>query len=244
MDGFDGPPAPEDSMRCDDKTSGEDQGVPDRIIAFLKRVERFLAVHKIPEPAAETLKTGQDPYKVLFMTLLSLRTRDDVTLPAAERLFAVAPDLVRLAELDEETIAKIIFPVGFYRTKAKTIKRIGEILLKTFGGEIPKTLPELLSLPGVGLKTANLVMTVGHREDGLCVDIHVHRIMNRWGVVRTRDPDETYRVLSPSLPSRWKRKSNPLLVAFGQHICRPVSPFCSRCPLSADCDRVEVDKYR
>jgi endonuclease-3 len=244
MDGFDGPPAPEDSMRSNDKTSGKDRVHRDKAIAFLKRVERFLAVHDIPEPAAETLKNEQDPYRVLFMTLLSLRTRDDVTLPASDRLFRAAPNLARLAEIDEESITEIIFPVGFYRTKAKTIKRIGEVLIKKFGGEIPKTLQELLSLPGVGLKTANLVLTVGHREEGLCVDIHVHRIVNRWGVVRTRNPDETYRVLSPSLPPLWKRKANKILVSFGQHLCRPVSPYCSKCPLSADCDRIEVDKHR
>ena len=215
-----------------------------KTIDFLQRVERFIEEESLPEPAAEQLAGAGNPYQVLMMTILSLRTKDEVTLPAALRLFDLAPTLERLARMETGAVENSIFPVGFYRTKAKTIKRIAEILLEKHGGKIPDTLPELLSLPGVGLKTANLVLTVGHEKEGFCVDIHVHRILNRWGTIETRDPDATYRLLEPVLPSKWKRRANALLVSFGQHVCRPVSPYCSKCPLSADCDRVKVDKHR
>lgn len=215
-----------------------------RTIDLLQRVELFLAEKKIPQPAAEQLTGTGNPYQVLIMTILSLRTKDEVTLPASQRLFEKAPTLELLSGMKIKAIESSIFPVGFYRTKSRTIKRIAEILLSQYGGEVPDTLPELLALPGVGLKTANLVLTVGHEKEGFCVDIHVHRILNRWGSISTKDPDGTYNLLEPALPPIWKRRANALLVSFGQHICRPVSPFCSKCPLSADCDRIEVDKHR
>lgn len=215
-----------------------------KTVRFLRRIDRFLREQQIPEPAAERLSGKGDPYRVLVMTILSLRTKDEVTLPAAMRLFQDAPDLPTMAGLEVRNIESLIFPVGFYRTKAKTIKTIAEIVLAQHAGKIPETMDGLLRLPGVGLKTANLVLTVGFEKEGFCVDIHVHRIMNRWGVLKTRNPDETFRMADPVLPRKWKRRANALLVSFGQHICRPVSPFCSRCPLLSDCDRIEVDKHR
>ncbi len=224
-------------------TEGEEMNLI-KTVDFLQRIERFIETEKIPVPAAEQLTGESNPYQVLMMTILSLRTKDEVTLPSALRLFERAPTLERLAKMKTEDVENTIFPVGFYRTKAKTIKRIAEILLDRFGGKVPETLAELLSLPGVGLKTANLVLTVGHEKDGFCVDIHVHRILNRWGVIETRDPDATYHLLDPILPPKWKRRANALLVSFGQHVCRPVSPYCSNCPLLTDCDRIKVNKHR
>ncbi|MHB8421793.1 MAG: endonuclease III domain-containing protein [Leptospirales bacterium] len=215
-----------------------------KTIDFLQRIKLFLEEQGIPEPAAELLTGAGNPYQVLIMTILSLRTKDEVTLPSSKRLFEQAPTLQHLSRMKLEAIERSIFPVGFYRTKSKTIKRIAEILLEQYDGKVPDTLSELLALPGVGLKTANLVLTVGHEKEGFCVDIHVHRILNRWGSISTKDPDETYHLLEPALPPIWKRRANALLVSFGQHICRPVSPYCSKCPLSVDCDRIKVDKYR
>ncbi|AFS53652.1 MULTISPECIES: endonuclease III domain-containing protein [Leptospirillum] len=215
-----------------------------KILRLLRRVDRFLQKKNVPEPAAEQMTGKMVPYDVLIMTILSLRTKDSVTIPASQRLFEKAPDLPSLSQMKISDIESLIFPVGFYRTKAKTIKTIAERVLTEFGGKIPDTLEGLLSLPGVGLKTANLVLTVGFEKEGFCVDIHVHRILNRWGVIQTHSPDETYHIVEPVLPRKWKRRANALLVAFGQHFCRPVSPFCSVCPLLPDCNRIEVDKHR
>ncbi len=232
------PPSPEGSVP-------ENSFVDDlKILQFLRRVDLFLQEKNIPEPAAEQMTGKTAPYDVLVMTILSLRTKDAVTIPASQRLFKKAPDVLSLSKMEISDIESLIFPVGFYRTKAKTIKTIAEIVLREFDGNIPDTLESLLRLPGVGLKTANLVLTVGFEKEGFCVDIHVHRILNRWGAIRTKTPDDTYHVVNPVLPQKWKRRANALLVSFGQNLCRPVSPFCSVCPLLADCDRIEVDKHR
>ena len=215
-----------------------------KILQLLRRVDRFLQKKNVPEPAAEQMTGKMAPYDVLIMTILSLRTKDSVTTPAFRKLFEIAPDLASLSKMEISDIESLIFPVGFYRTKAKTIKTIAERVLKDFGGKVPDTLEGLLTLPGVGLKTANLVLTVGFEKEGFCVDIHVHRILNRWGVIQTQSPDDTYHLVDPVLPRKWKRRANALLVSFGQHFCRPVSPFCSLCPLLADCDRIKVDKHR
>jgi endonuclease-3 len=232
------PPSPEGSVPESSPVDGL------KILRLLRRVDLFLQKMKIPEPAAEQMSGKMAPYDVLVMTLLSLRTKDAVTLPASQRLFEKAPDILSLSRMEISDIESLIFPVGFYRTKAKTIKTIAQRVLEESGGKIPDTLEGLLRLPGVGLKTANLVLTVGFEKEGFCVDIHVHRILNRWGVIRSKTPDDTYHLVDPVLPRKWKRRANALLVSFGQHLCRPVSPFCSRCPLLADCDRIEVDKHR
>ncbi len=184
------------------------------------------------------------PYQILITTLLSLRTKDEVTAEASRRLFQRAKTPEEMLQLSEETIAKLIYPVGFYRNKAKNIREISKILLEKYGGKVPDTIEELLKLPGVGRKTANLVVTLGYNKPGICVDTHVHRITNRWGYVKTRTPEETEMALRKKLPEKYWIDINNLLVTFGQNICKPISPFCSRCPVYDYCDRVGVKKHR
>jgi endonuclease-3 len=185
-----------------------------------------------------------DPFHVLVGCLLSLRTKDETTGPAAQRLFALADTPARLRRLTERRIVRAIYPVGFYRTKARTLRRLSDVLLRRHAGRVPGTLEDLLELPGVGRKTANLVVTQAFGRPGICVDTHVHRITNRWGYVRTRTPEDTEAALRRKLPRRHWRRINELLVALGQTICRPVSPRCSVCPVAGFCARVGVDRSR
>jgi endonuclease III len=185
-----------------------------------------------------------DPFRVLIATILSLRTQDETTAGAARRLFARAATPAAMLRLRPATIARLIYPVGFYRTKAKSILGICRTLLARWQGEVPRDLDALLTLHGVGRKTANLVLTLGFRAPGICVDTHVHRITNRWGYVRTRSPNETEQVLRRTLPRRHWIEINDLLVAFGQHLCRPISPHCTRCPIAAHCPRRGVTTWR
>jgi endonuclease-3 len=185
-----------------------------------------------------------DPFHVLVGCLLSLRTKDETTGPATARLFALADSPAALLRLPARRIARAIYPVGFYRTKARTLRRIARILLERHDGRVPATLEELLELPGVGRKTANLVLVHGFGKLGICVDTHVHRITNRWGYVRTRAPGDTEMALRQKLPRRHWRRINELLVALGQTICRPISPRCSICPVSGACARVGVSQSR
>ena len=187
---------------------------------------------------------GATPFEVLVSTLLSLRTKDEVTGEAARRLFAVARTPQAMVELPSETIERLIYPVGFYPTKAKRLIEISRILLDRYGGQVPDDLDELTALPGVGRKTANLVLVEGFRIPAICVDTHVHRISNRIGYVKTKNPDQTEMVLRKKLPRRHWIRYNELLVAFGQVLCRPVSPFCSRCPVAGMCPRIGVDRHR
>lgn len=197
------------------------------------------------EPTVTRLaKEKADPFKVLISCILSLRTQDKTTKEASQRLYALAETPQEMVKLSEEEIAKAIYPVGFYRNKAKQIKETCRILLDKYGGNVPNTLEELLKLPGVGRKTANLVLTRGFNSQGICVDTHVHRICNRWGYVDTRSPEETEMALRKKLPSQYWKRINDLLVAFGQNVCRPISPFCSRCPLGDMCPRLGVDRHR
>lgn len=184
------------------------------------------------------------PFRILISTLLSLRTKDEVTAAATERLFALATTPEEMVGLPLEEIRKAIYPAGFYRTKAETIHRVCQELIDRFGSRVPDTLEELLSLKGVGRKTANLVVALGFGGPGICVDTHVHRISNRLGYVRTKTPEETEFALRKKLPPPYWLRYNTLLVAFGQHTCRPISPLCSTCPLRAFCDRVGVTKSR
>lgn len=184
------------------------------------------------------------PFRILISTLLSLRTKDEVTAAATERLFALATTPEEMVGLPLEEIRKAIYPAGFYRTKAETIHRVCQALIDRFGSRVPDTLEELLSLKGVGRKTANLVVALGFGGPGICVDTHVHRISNRLGYVRTKTPEETEFALRKKLPPPYWLRYNTLLVAFGQHTCRPISPLCSTCPLRAFCDRVGVTKSR
>src|SRR5882724_5410735 len=188
-------------------------------------------------------ETTGDPFRVLVSTILSLRTQDATTAVAARRLFARAATPQAMLRLRAATIAKLIYPVGFYRTKARTILAVCRALLARFGGEVPRDLDALLTLQGVGRKTANLVLTLGFGAPGICVDTHVHRITNRLGYVRTRSPDDTEQALRRKLPHAHWIEINDLLVAFGQHLCRPISPHCTRCPIAAYCPRRGVTTH-
>jgi endonuclease III len=185
-----------------------------------------------------------DPFRVLIACLLSLRTQDTTTGPAAARLFALADTPAAMLELTARQIERAIYPVGFYRTKARVILRICADLLARFGGRVPDEIDDLLTLDGVGRKTANLVVTIGFDKPGICVDTHVHRISNRLGYVRTRTPEETEMALRAKLPRRYWIGYNDLLVTFGQNICAPVSPKCSACPVRTLCRRVGVTTSR
>lgn len=187
---------------------------------------------------------GATPFEVLVSTLLSLRTKDEVTGAAARRLFAVARTPQAMVRLTRGEIEKRIYPVGFYPTKAERLLAVSRILLEQYDGKVPDTLEELTALPGVGRKTANLVLVEGYGIPAICVDTHVHRISNRIGYVKTKRPDETEQALRKKLPKKHWIRYNELLVAFGQAVCRPVSPFCSRCPVAAMCPRVGVDRHR
>jgi endonuclease-3 len=188
--------------------------------------------------------TSRDPFKILISCILSLRTQDKTTEEASGRLFNLASTPAEMSALSEKSIEKAIYPVGFYRVKAKTIKALSRELVHKHQSVVPSTMQELLSLKGVGRKTANLVLTLGYNLYGICVDTHVHRITNRWGYVQTTTPEETEYALREKLPRKYWKEINGLLVAFGQHICKPISPFCSKCDLNNYCAKVGVLKSR
>ena len=215
---------------------------PVDIAAVIRRLKRTRPAWN-PTALAQFADQG-DPFRVLIACILSLRTQDTTTGPAAARLFAVADTPERMLELTAAQIEKLIYPVGFYRTKAGVILKICRDLLGKFGGRVPDTIDELLTLDGVGRKTANLVVTMGFNKPGICVDTHVHRISNRLGYVRTRTPEETEMALRARLPRRFWIGYNDLLVAFGQNVCAPISPKCSTCPVTALCRRVGVTTSR
>ncbi len=187
---------------------------------------------------------GATPFRILVATILSLRTKDTLTAVVAPRLFAVADTPAATLALGEERLAELIYPVGFYRNKARSIVQIARLLIERYDGQVPADLEALLALPGVGRKTANLVVTAGFGLPGICVDIHVHRITNRWGYVQTRDPDATELALRAKLPPEHWLTINSLLVTLGQNICHPTSPRCSICPVAAYCARVGVTRSR
>ena len=184
------------------------------------------------------------PFRVLISTILSLRTQDATTAAASARLFALAETPQAMLRLKEERIAQAIYPVGFYKTKAASILDNCRELIERWGGAVPATMEELLELKGVGRKTANLVLTLGHNLPGICVDTHVHRITNRWGYVRTNTPDETETVLRKRLPAPYWIPINDWLVSYGQHTCKPISPLCSQCALVPICPRIGVTHSR
>jgi endonuclease-3 len=211
-----------------------------RAIAILQE-----AVREWRTPAVTIVsQRGGDPFKVLVSCILSLRTQDRTTAVASERLFALAEAPSAMVGLSEEAIAAAIYPVGFYRTKAATIREICRTLLLEHDGQVPDEIEGLLKLKGVGRKTANLVVTLGFGKPGICVDTHVHRICNRWGYVRTRSPEETEYALRAKWPGAYWLMINDLLVTFGQNQCTPLSPRCSTCPLGCFCDRVGGTKSR
>ena len=211
-----------------------------KIVPILRR-----ALKDLPDPSVTLVgKRWKSPFLVLISCLLSLRTKDETTLPASQRLFHLATTPEEMLRLSVEEIQRTIYPVGFYKTKARRIRGICKDLLKRFQGRVPDDLDELLTLHGVGRKTANLVLTEGFGKLGVCVDTHVHRISNRLGYVRTKTPEETEWALRRKLPKEYWVEYNALLVVWGQNVCRPVSPFCSRCPLKKYCLRRGVTLSR
>lgn len=203
---------------------------------------------KVPQfdvPIVTEISRGRrDPFEVLVGTVLSLRTKDEVTREAAKRLLAEANNCFALLVLPEKRIEELIYPVGFYKNKARTLKGICADLVNRFNGRVPDELDDLLSLKGVGRKTANLVLTLGFSKPGICVDTHVHRVSNRLGYVNTKTPEETEMALRNKLPLEYWLEYNDLLVTWGQNVCRPISPFCSRCAIRMHCRRVGVTRYR
>jgi len=215
----------------------------DDIHVFLRLVRK--SIKQWPVPVVGRLaERGCDPFKILIACILSLRTRDQTTAEASERLFAISSDPYSISKMALKKIEKAIFPVGFFRTKAKQIQAISQKICEDFNGKTPDNIEDLLSLPGVGRKTANLVVTVGHKKPGICVDIHVHRICNRWGYVATKTPDKTEQILREKLPKKFWIPLNGLLVAFGQNVCTPISPWCSSCQLTQICAKVAVSSSR
>jgi endonuclease-3 len=216
----------------------------DQITAALRIVKREIRQWDEPVVGVVARESNRDPFRILVSCLLSLRTKDKTTREASTRLFALAHRPATMLTLPLRKIERAIYPVGFYRTKAKSIHAICRRLLDNYGGRVPDSIEELVTLSGVGRKTANLVVTVGYGKPGICVDIHVHRISNRWGYVRTRTPEETEQALRRKLPASYWMTFNDLLVPYGQNLCQPVSPFCSKCKLRDCCDRVGVTQSR
>jgi endonuclease-3 len=189
-------------------------------------------------------REDSDPFRVLVATMISLRTKDEVTSRASKALLSLASSASALAALPVDRIARVIYPAGFYRTKAKNLRAVARLLLERHGGKVPSEMDELLALPGVGRKTANLVRNLGFGLPGICVDTHVHRISNRMGWVATRTPQHTETELMDVLPPRYWIGVNELLVRYGQAVCTPLSPWCSICPAARFCARVGVGKSR
>ncbi|MCX5820913.1 MAG: endonuclease III [Deltaproteobacteria bacterium] len=210
---------------------------------IIRLLEQELVKRELPI-VTKLAEEHRDPFEILISTLLSLRTKDEVTAAATERLFSLASTPAEMLRLSEAEIQRAIYPVGFYRNKAETIRHVCRELIERFQSRVPDSIEELLTLKGVGRKTANLVVSLGFNGVGLCVDTHVHRISNRIGYVRTKTPEETEFALRAKLPPEHWSRYNTLLVAFGRNTCRPISPLCSHCPVEAYCDRVGVVKSR
>lgn len=204
--------------------------------------------HAAPEWSAPVVtqmaSLSRDPYLVLIACLLSLRTKDETTGPAARRLFALADTPQAMLTLTPAQIEKAIYPVGFYKTKTQTVLEISRLLVEQHDSRVPDEIDELVQFKGVGRKTANLVVTLGYRKPGICVDTHVHRISNRWGYVTTKTPEETEMALRKKLPPLHWIEINDLLVAMGQTICHPTSPRCSLCPIEKYCAKIGVTRSR
>jgi endonuclease-3 len=203
------------------------------------------AITGLELPAVEKISETQeaDPFQVLIATALSARTQDATTLAASTRLFTRAPTPHTLARLPVRTIERLIYPVSFYRHKARHIKAASRMLVERFGGQVPGTMEELVSLPGVGRKTANLVLILSFKSQrNICVDTHVHRIANRLGWVRTKTPEETEQALYADTEARWWPYFNLYMVTWGQNVCRPVYPRCPECVLSPHCPKIGVSR--
>jgi len=211
--------------------------------AIVQTLRQSVAAMELPI-VTEISQNRRSPFEVLIATILSLRTKDEVTRFASKRLFERAHTPHQMLSLDDSEIAKLIYPVGFYKTKSKTILEISRVLIRDHDGRVPDNLDDLLCLKGVGRKTANLVITLGYGKLGVCVDTHVHRISNRLGYVKTKTPEQTEMVLRAQLPKQYWIQYNDLLVTWGQNVCKPISPICSKCDISQYCQRVGVTRSR
>lgn len=204
-------------------------------------LKREYARGRAPVVAFEAART-REPFRVLVSTILSARTKDETTAAVSRRLFKIVKCPADIEKLSQRELEKIIFPIGFYRTKAKHLKQLHRVLAERFDGQIPDTIADLCELPGVGRKTANLVVTAAFDKPGICVDVHVHRICNRLGLLKTKTPLETEMRLRRILPKRYWKTWNSYLVSFGQTVCRPVGPRCGECPLRQYCRQVGVHR--
>ena len=207
-----------------------------KVIKILKQVNASFTIPAVTQISNKS----RSPFMVLISCILSLRTKDNTTAQASERLFRLAKTPETMSRLSNRTIEKAIYPVGFYRNKAKVIKNISTELIEKYHSKVPDTIDDLLAFKGVGRKTANLVVTMGYGKPGICVDTHVHRIINRWGYVKTKTPEETEFALREKLPKRYWIIINNLLVTFGQNICKPISPLCTQCRIHIYCNKVGV----
>ena len=209
------------------------------VLAKVKKAVRGCRI-----PSVTVISQKNDPFAVLVSCIISLRTRDEVTYPASARLLKLAKTPAQLMKLSNTQLEQAIYPAAFFRNKSQSLKKLCEDLVDNYEGRVPDKLEELLKLKGVGRKTANLTLILGHNKPGICVDIHVHRISNRWGYVKTKSPNETEMVLRDKLPKCYWKGYNDLLVTFGQNICKPVSPFCGSCAIAEICPKIDVSKYR
>lgn len=212
---------------------------PADIPAVHRLLKKEYAKHRAPVVDFIAAQTN-DPFRILITTILSARTKDETTTAATFRLFKLIQNLNDLRRLPEKTLAEAIYPVGFYRQKAKHLKALPEVIHQEFNGEIPRTIEGLCKLPGVGRKTANLVLAVAFNIPAVCVDVHVHRICNRFGLLKTETPFDTEMALRATLPRRYWIAWNALLVSFGQTTCRPQSPHCAECVINRYCDKIGV----
>ena len=211
---------------------------------ILRTLKREIRKWKVPAVGVIADDSIDRPFETLVSTILSLRTRDKVTEAASRRLLERAPTPQAISSLPVRELERLIYPVGFYRTKAVNLNETCRRILDDHRGKVPRSMDELLKLPGVGRKTANLVLTLGFGDYGICVDTHVHRISNIWGYVATKTPEETEFALRRKLPRRHWKTYNDILVTFGQNLCVPVSPWCSKCPVSIQCPRLGLRHSR
>jgi endonuclease III len=223
------------------KRSKMDTAILNKVLRILRqKIQEW----KVPAVGVVAEQAADRPFETLVSTILSLRTKDKVTETASRRLLTRAPNPATLVSLTPREIEELIYPVGFYHTKALHLLATCHTILGAHGGRVPRSMDELLRLPGVGRKTANLVLTVGFGDYGICVDTHVHRISNIWGYVQTKTPEETEFALRGKLPRRHWKTFNDILVTFGQNLCVPVSPWCSKCPVDFYCPRIGLKRHR
>ena len=215
---------------------------PSDISISLKHLRK--SIKTWPIPVVTAISSKRNPFMVLVSCILSLRTRDMVTASASDRLFVLACTPEDFVNLEPEQVEKAIYPVAFFRNKTVTLFNLCRVLIDEYDGKVPELLDELLQIKGVGRKTANLTITLGYGNLGICVDVHVHRISNRWGYVETKSPDETEIALRKMLPKRYWKEFNNLLVSFGQNICKPRSPYCSKCCIEKYCSQTGVISSR